>query len=113
LEDALRDIFELHADLYLCFVERYKKCLLRYPQKSKPLLTFSGLEYERNTLPSWIVYPKSAGGERRTNRVRWYSLVIEITWLVIRCNVLSEERVLTFDGWDSPEDFYLYRMKTV
>lgn len=65
--------------------------------------TFASLENERHAFPSWIVDPESCRGKRRADRVVWDRVIVEITGLAVCSYVLTKQRVLPFDRWDSPE----------
>ena len=71
--------------------------------------TLAGLEDEGHALPSRVVDPQGAGGERGADRVVRDRVVIEVAGLAVRGNILAEEGVFAGDGRDAPEDLDLRR----
>lgn len=69
--------------------------------------TFSCFQDEGDAFPPRIVDPKSEGRKRRANGAFRNRVVIQITWLAISRDVLAEENVLPFDGWDGSENLHL------
>jgi hypothetical protein len=57
-------------------------------------LTFSGLQDERDTFPSGVVDPESCGSECWANRVTRDSVIVEVTWLAVGRDILTEQSIV-------------------
>ena len=69
--------------------------------------TFARFEDERHAFPSRVVDPQRGGGKRRADGVRWDRVIVEIAGLAVCCDILTKQRVLTFNGWNRAENLDL------
>jgi hypothetical protein len=76
-------------------------------EEKKRKRTLSSLEDEGNTLPPGRVDVDGSGGEGRADRVLGDGLVVEVTGLVARRDVLTEENVFGLDGRNVAENLDL------
>lgn len=109
LEDALGDVFELNTDLDLGFIQRYysKRLVSTSLQETERILTLAGLEDERDSFPSRVVNPKRGSGVGWAVGVTRNRVIVKITRLAIRANVLAKQGVRTFNGRNGTQNLDL------
>jgi hypothetical protein len=69
--------------------------------------TLSGLQDERNPLPSWIMNIQSARGKSGTKRILGYRLVIEIAGFAVGSDILAQQRIVLGHGINHTKNFHL------
>lgn len=113
LENALGDILELNADFHLRLVKSCtdvgfdKQPGLNFIWREQSR-AFASFQDERDALPARIVNPEGGGSESWADRIARDGVIVEVAWLSIGRDVLTEKRVISFNGGNGPKHFDLY-----